>query len=219
LRVIQTAWVFARGFSGEDRIALLETVREFAAARLDEDEARDDLRRRHAEHFLALAREARTHARGPREREWIDRLTVELDNLRAALDHALEAGDADLGLALGAALEPLWIRGMRQREGLRWLRALLDLSEEAAPRVRADALVVAGRSALESGDPELADPWLRAGLEFARVANDPTTTAWALHGLGHLAASTAPQPRRRRCSRRAWSSSWSWGSMRPPAAG
>jgi DNA-binding transcriptional LysR family regulator/predicted ATPase len=175
-------------FSGEDRIVLLETVREFAAARLDEDEARNDLRRRHAEHFLALARAARTHARGPREREWIDRLTVELDNLRAALDHALEAADADLGLALGAALEPLWIRGMRQREGLRWLRALLELSEEAAPRVRADALVVAGRSALESGDPELADPWLRAGLELARVANEPTTTAWALHGLGHLAA-------------------------------
>src|SRR5215210_2768976 len=35
-------------FSGEHRVALLETVREFAAARLNEDEARDDLRRRHA---------------------------------------------------------------------------------------------------------------------------------------------------------------------------
>jgi DNA-binding transcriptional LysR family regulator/predicted ATPase len=172
----------------DDRVVLLETVREFAAARLNEGVAPDDLSRRHAEHFLAIAREARTHARGPREREWLDRLTVELDNLRAALDHALGAGDAELGLALGAALEPLWIRGMRQREAVRWLQPLLELTGEATPAVRADALVVAGRSALESGDAGRADPWLRAGVDLARRENDRTTTAWALHGLGHLAA-------------------------------
>jgi hypothetical protein len=97
----------------DGRPALLETVREFAAERLERGH---DLRRRHAEHYLALAEHARSFARGPREREWIDRLTVELDNLRAAPALWLESGKAPLGLRLADALEPLWIRGMRQRE-------------------------------------------------------------------------------------------------------
>jgi predicted ATPase/DNA-binding transcriptional LysR family regulator len=171
---------------GDGRIALLETVREFAAERLAESEAAASVHRRHAEHFLALAEHARGFARGPHEPEWLARLNVELDNLRAAFELALETGNAALGLTLAEALEPLWIRGMRQREALRWLEPLLELEGEVDTAVRAGALVVAGRSAIEGGELERAEPWLRAGLDLARKAGDDTRTAWALHALGHL---------------------------------
>ena len=169
----------------EGRLALLETVREFAAERLTDGPG---LRRRHAEHYLALAEEARSFARGPHEKEWIDRLTVELDNLRAGLAFSLESGDAALGLRLAEALEPLWIRGMRQREAVRWLEPLLALEPDGDEAVRAGAFVLAGRSATEAGEPERGRPWLETGLELARRTGDERRLAWALHGLGHVLA-------------------------------
>jgi predicted ATPase/DNA-binding transcriptional LysR family regulator len=169
----------------DGRITLLETVREFAAERLVDGEA---VRRRHAEHYLAVAQHARGFARGPHEKEWLDRLNAELDNLRASFDLALRARDAALGLTLAEALEPLWIRGMRQREALRWLDPLLKLRGEVDAGVRAGALVVAGRSAIEAGELDRAEPWLRQGLDLARAAGDDTRLGWALHALGHLVA-------------------------------
>ena len=176
----------------DGRLALLETVREFAAERLDDAK---ELRFRHAEHYVALAEEARSHARGPREKEWIDRLTVELDNLRTALAFALEIRDAALGLRLAEALEPLWIRGMRQREALRWLEPLLALEPQGDQAVRAGAFVIAGRSAMEAGEPQRALPWLETGLALARESGDERRTAWALHGLGHALAEAGESAR------------------------
>jgi tetratricopeptide (TPR) repeat protein len=170
----------------EGRLALLETVRELAAARLADEDV-PALRRRHTGHYLALAEQARPFARGPREQEWIARLTLELDNLRAALSFALESGDPALGLTLAEALEPLWIRGMRQREAVRWLEPLLRLEGEVDTAVRAGAYTVAGRSAIEAGDVDTAEPWFRRGLELAREAADEPRIAWALHGLGNVA--------------------------------
>ena len=182
----------------EGRLALLETVREVAAERLAESEAGDGFRRRHAEHFLALARQAQPFARGPREKEWVDRLAHELDNLRASFAFALETEDAALGLTLAEALEPLWIRGNRQREALRWLEPLLGLDGDVDPAVRGGAFVVAGRSAMEAGEVERAEPWLHRGLELTRAAGDDLRTAWALHGLGHLAGEQGDSKRAQR---------------------
>jgi DNA-binding transcriptional LysR family regulator/predicted ATPase len=168
----------------DGRLALLETVREFAAKRLADDQG---LRRHHAQHFLALARHAAAFARGPREKEWNGRLLLDLDNLRAAFAFSLETQDAALGLTLGEALEPLWIRGMRQREAIRWLEPLLRLDGEVDTGVRAGAYTVAARSAIEAGDVDLAAPWFARGLALAREAGDEVRIAWALHGLGNVA--------------------------------
>jgi predicted ATPase/DNA-binding transcriptional LysR family regulator len=171
-----------------DRQSMLETVREFAYDRLVESAELDDMRRRHAEYTVALAQEGRPLARGPQEQELIERLALELDNFRAAFTYALETEDASLGLTLAEALEPLWIRGMRQREAVRWLEPLLRLEGDVDMAVRAGAFTVAGRSAIEAGEVEQAEPWFRTGLELARESGDELQTAWALHGLGHLAA-------------------------------
>jgi predicted ATPase len=171
-----------------DRLSMLETVREFAYDRLIESGELDDVRRRHAEHTVALAQEGRPLARGPQEQELLVRLAIELDNFRAAFTYALETEDASLGLTLAEALEPLWIRGMRQREAVRWLQPLLLLDGDVDVAVRAGAFTLAGRSAIESGQVEQAEPWFRTGLELARESGAELQTAWALHGLGHLAA-------------------------------
>jgi predicted ATPase/DNA-binding transcriptional LysR family regulator len=176
------------------RLSMLETVREFAYDRLVESGELRDLRRLHAEHMVDLALQGRSRARGPQEQELLAELALELDNFRAAFAYALETEDASLGLTLAEALEPLWIRGMRQREAVRWLEPLLRLEGDVDVAVRAGAFTLAGRSAIESGEVDQAEPWFRTGLELARASGDELQTAWALHGLGHLAAEQGDLP-------------------------
>jgi predicted ATPase/DNA-binding transcriptional LysR family regulator len=181
-----TEGVLTRAVNG--RSSMLETVRQFAADRLAEDGGGETLRRRHAEYMLGMAEDARPFARGPEEKATLDRLALELDNFRAALSYAVEADDVALGMTLAEALEPFWIRGMHQREAIRWLEPLLLLEGDVDDAVRAGALTLAGRAAIEAGDVESAEPWFRQGLDLAREAGDETRLAWALHGLGHLLA-------------------------------
>ncbi len=183
-----TALIDANLVRGDDRFSMLETVHEFAHHRLAASGELDDVRRGLAAYMLALAEEGRPLARGPEEPALLVRLALDLENFRAAFAYALEDEDATLGLRLAEALEPLWIRGMRQQEAVRWLEPLLELDGEVDDAVRAGALTLAGRSAIESGDIERAEPWFRAGLELARQTGDDLRTAWALHGLGHLLA-------------------------------
>jgi predicted ATPase/DNA-binding transcriptional LysR family regulator len=172
---------------GDPRYSMLETIREFAVEQLELDPDRDVLRRRHAQHFLALARAAQPFARGPQEQEWLDRLVLDLDNIRSALRYSAERPEVELGLELAATLEPLWVRGERHREGLRWFEPLLGSSARVPASVRGRALGVAARLALELGDVARAKEWHRAALRIARKEGDQARTAWALHGLGHVA--------------------------------
>jgi predicted ATPase/DNA-binding transcriptional LysR family regulator len=172
--------------AADGRFRMLELVRELAEEELAAAGEADDLRRRHAEHFLALAQEARPFARGPEEAAWLERLALELDNLRAALRWAVGA-DPGLGLTLAEALEPLWVRGLRRREGLRWLSLLLDAPHRAPAGVHAGALATAGRLVSELGDPAGAEPFHEQALALARDAGDDRRAAWALHGLGDVA--------------------------------
>jgi len=170
----------------DGRVRMLELVREFADEELIAGGDARAYRRRHAEHCLALAHEARPYARGPQEKAWLDRLVVELDNLRAALRWAVEEAPG-LGLELAEALEPLWVRGQRHREGLRWLEPLLTAATDAPADVLAGALALAGRLSGELGDLDRARPLHERALALAREAGDDRRAAWALHGLGDVA--------------------------------
>jgi predicted ATPase/DNA-binding transcriptional LysR family regulator len=172
--------------AGDGRFRMLELVRELAEEELAASGESDGLSRRHAEYFLALAREARSFARGPEEHAWLSRLALELDNLRAALRWSLQA-DPGQGLTLAEALEPLWVRGLQRREGLRWLQLLLAAPHDAPPAVLAGALATAGRLTSELGEPERARPLHEQALGLARETGDHRAAAWALHGLGDVA--------------------------------
>jgi tetratricopeptide (TPR) repeat protein len=129
---------------------MLETIREFATERLEERGEAEELRRRHAEAFLALAEEAEPPLRRDSP-EWADRLEREHDNLRAALDWLETAGDTQLRLRLAAALMRFWYLKSHLMEGQRRLEGALraDSSPTAA---RGKALNGAAVMALNLGD-------------------------------------------------------------------
>src|SRR5262249_15614771 len=90
----------------DGRLAMLETIREFALEQLDAAGELPALRRRHAEHFLAFA------AAQPRDEVGFDRMQPDHDNLRAALRWAVESGETETALALAGACGGFWaIRG------------------------------------------------------------------------------------------------------------
>jgi predicted ATPase/DNA-binding SARP family transcriptional activator len=68
-----------------ERYLLLETIGEFALERLEESDELEELRRRHAEHYLKLARSIEALIPSPQTATLLDRLERDHDNLRAAL--------------------------------------------------------------------------------------------------------------------------------------
>ncbi|MCA1705881.1 MAG: adenylate/guanylate cyclase domain-containing protein [Actinobacteria bacterium] len=67
----------------EDRFYMLETIRSYAKARLEESGEAEQIRRTHAEYFRELAEEAEPYLVGEAQKVWLDRLERELDNFRA----------------------------------------------------------------------------------------------------------------------------------------
>jgi len=133
---------------GEPRFGLLDTLHAFARARLEASDEVGEARRRHAEHYLALAERAEHALVGPNQRAWLDRLEQELENLRAALRWTVETGEAELALRLASALWFFWDMRGHLREGQQWLSTALAMRAGAAGASRAAALNAAGWLAL-----------------------------------------------------------------------
>jgi predicted ATPase/class 3 adenylate cyclase len=170
----------------EDRFSMLETIRQYAVERLEASGAADEVRRRHAEYFLALAEEAGPQVRGKDSREWLGRLEAEHDNLRAAVDEFEAMGETQLVLRLAGALWQFWyIRG-HYTEGGRRLEAAL-LADERPTRARAKALSGATGMAQARGDVSSARRWAEEALRLNRLLDDPLGVAYATFLLGHTA--------------------------------
>ena len=110
----------AAGTSTAARLAMLETVRDYAGERFAGLPDGEAVRERHFGFFLALARCHGTEPAldGPERREHLGCLDAEVANLRAALDWAAER-DARGVLELSAGLVDYWMRRDRYRRGRR----------------------------------------------------------------------------------------------------
>jgi predicted ATPase/DNA-binding CsgD family transcriptional regulator len=109
---------------------MLESIRQYGAERLtDEDEVRA-LRVRHRDHYRSLASRFAADGFGPRQADWFIRLRRESGNLRAALEFCLaDKGEAPAALEIAAGLWNFWFAGFL-REGYRYLRRALELATE-----------------------------------------------------------------------------------------
>jgi predicted ATPase/DNA-binding SARP family transcriptional activator len=195
--------------AGGMRYHLLDTVREFAAEKLSEPQ-RLELERRHAEHYLALAEEARPHVNSPREREWLDRLAAEHDNLRAALDYCATPGKNEparppsgpkeptgpnvpppaalVGLRLAVAIAVFWHARGHLAEGRERLARLLALPRVSGPSPeRAAALLELGGLEYSQSDYDQAQSHLEASRELYRTLGHDEGNGRALNYLANTA--------------------------------
>lgn len=184
-RLVDKSLVIADEHGGVTRYRMLETVREYAAEQLDGAGEATATRERHAAWCLDLAEAALSQRTGPEQTTWMERLTVEHDNLRAGLGWCLadEHGTL-LGLRLGGVLAWFWEARGHAGEGRRWLEALLARGGDAPPDVRARALHGAGALASLQGDVDQAARLVEQSLALRRELGDEAAIAHSLNGLG-----------------------------------
>ncbi|MGH2616321.1 MAG: LuxR C-terminal-related transcriptional regulator [Thermomicrobiales bacterium] len=171
-----------RGDDEESRFSMLETIREFGLEQLALDDETDEISRRHAAWYLALANQVEPELYGGRgQRRCLDLLEREHDNLRAALAWLVDSEEAD-ALRLATALLRFWyIRG-HLSEGRDWLERVLALADPAPAAPKAKALIglavlawpqddrPRAIAALHQALPLVEGSADREGLAFARLA-------------------------------------------------
>jgi predicted ATPase/class 3 adenylate cyclase len=159
----------------EERFWMLETIREYAAERLDASGEADRLRQRHGQNFLALAEEAEPNLHRY-SRKWLDRLEREHDNLRAAFDRFGASGESELALRLAGALSRFWDEKGHLAEGRRRLEVALR-TDNRPTAARAKALNGAADMAVSLGDATTATVRAEEGLALHRTLGDAWGTA------------------------------------------
>jgi predicted ATPase len=133
--------------SGETRFDMLQLIREYGAERLGETADAEVVGRRHAEWILGIAEQAAEALESDANPLWLDRMTREHDNLRAALRWAIANDERELGLRAATAAWRFWQQRGHSREGREWLDRL-GLDTEVAG---VDAAVVAAAHTAAGG--------------------------------------------------------------------
>jgi len=168
---------------GNDRFLMLETIREYALERLAGSAEAEELRQRHAAFFSALAEQAYEH-RFDAEAEWAERLELDHDDLRAALDWLAES-DPDRAREFAGALGWFWLSHGHLTEGRRRLADVLAGSTATDPS-HARALTASGSLAARCGDADEGRTLLTEGIDLWRELGDRDELASALDALGWL---------------------------------
>ncbi|MFN2590149.1 MAG: adenylate/guanylate cyclase domain-containing protein [Actinomycetota bacterium] len=173
---------------GEARFGMLETIREFAAERLAEA-GEDEISRRHARYFQALAERAEAEFVGPDDHVWLDRFEREHDNVRAALRWAISNGEAEIGLILGGSIWRFWFQRGHLREGYAWMEELLQMPNATDhPAALALALTAAGGLAYWRNDLDLTERHYSDALALYRTLDDRIRLAEAISNLAFVPA-------------------------------
>jgi predicted ATPase/class 3 adenylate cyclase len=170
----------------DPRFVMLATIREYALERTSEGGSLTELQLRHAITFVELAESAAGLLTGQQSGRWLDRLAVDHDNVRAALDWAIERGQTALALRMVAAFWRFWqIRGHLYvaRDFVDRVTAMPQFADEP-PGLQARALAAAGGVCYWQGDFGATHDYYSRGLEQARRSGDRRAFAEALYNFG-----------------------------------
>jgi hypothetical protein len=177
------------GPDGEPRVLLLQTIRDHALERLATAGETDDVQRRHATYYAALVDELAPLLRTPRAMDVADRLSLEHDNIRAALVWSLREGETgqvdaerrDPGIRICVALWWFWASHGQVAAGRRWyVRAAEAAADEDSARM---ARLLLGLSVWSVWHDDVSDqvvpPELLASIEMADRWSDHAVVAEA----------------------------------------
>lgn len=185
--------------SAGGRFQMLETIRGFGMARLQEAGELGNATRRHRGYYLALAEQLAPQLTGPDPASARKEAVVELDNIRTALRSALDEGDAEAAHRIATAAWRLWqLKGLLL-EAADWLDEVLAMEDGVTPAVRARTFMARASIAYWRGAlPDAIADYELARRHFAEL-DDDLGLAEATYGLAcayagtdlHLVAPTA----------------------------
>ncbi len=171
----------------EVRYRLLDTMQQYALEKLEQSGALQQVSEQHYTWYLQLAERANEHLYGADQVMWLQRLEMEMANLRIALTRALAAGHLDAAARLADALRRSWITHNHFSEGRYWFETLLAAERDErqlSPALRARALFGAAEFARYQGAYERACTLLEEQIALLETLDDRLGIAEAQTYLG-----------------------------------
>lgn len=163
----------------DTRFAQLETIREFAASRLDLEGERSQVIDRHRRHFTNVA-EGQSRLLGGRDQlAALDRLEADHDNLRAAIERSVEEGDLDAAADVAGWLSWFWYLHAHFSIGEHWSSVLLDAMPSHPNRTWFRLLIGAGQYDFRIGAYDRAEQRLGRARDIAIDRQIPRMQMWA----------------------------------------
>jgi predicted ATPase/DNA-binding SARP family transcriptional activator len=182
------------------RYRMHESLREYAAGRLEDAGEAEDLRALHLNYFTELAEEAEQQLTGPEPAKWLDTLDAEHDNLRAGFDWlqgrtGKPQENPAAVMRLAGALWRFWLMRGYTEEGSRRLESVLAANAAAeahltelssGPLLTAWSKALTGAGAMveaRGGDYSGARSYMERTLAVRRLLGDKKGIASALNNL------------------------------------
>jgi predicted ATPase/DNA-binding SARP family transcriptional activator len=186
--LVNKSLIVAERSRGLLRYRLLETIRQYAAEKLAAASGMtSQARLAHAQYYLDLGEAIAPELTGPRQGQWLKRLDLEWDNIRAAFANLFaEPHRTDDVLRLGSALHR-FIGSRGHFEAIAMLRAALERPGPVPTKLHARALsstghVVSYSLGIDSAqEMSAAGELCQRGLELARTIDEPGLVAEALY--------------------------------------
>jgi predicted ATPase/class 3 adenylate cyclase len=193
-RLVDKSLVVIEESEGESRYHRLETIRQYSREKFFETDEVEAVRDRHLDFFVQFAELVDKKLKSRDQLLWHRRMSIEQDNLRAALEWGLNK-DPDGALRIAGAANLFWTAGGYSAEGFRWTqRALEQVEHTAIPDkitneqrlvARAKALCGLTRLYLSLGDNANAKRAAEESVALYRQSQDPRGLAFALIVLAY----------------------------------
>ena len=184
--------------SPDGRFFMLETLREFALDLLRETSDRKELRRGHARFYAELIRRP-YEPLVVRSLEWRrlrDKVAPDVDNVRAAIEWALDAGEIELALEIIHEDDAVPVS---YGEVEAWYDRALPRTEGITSETAAYAYDSAAAISLVVGDLVKAEGLCQRGLTFSRELGHIRAQARILSTLGRIFGHSGRTAEGRRC--------------------
>ena len=139
----------------EPRFYMLTTLRQFASEQLVKLDGVDHAQEFHRTYYLNFSSVSMSEIRGQNQAQWINRLELEQDNLRAALNWSILKQNTQSALLLLTMLGWLWYARGNFREMECWLDQVKFLPDiDNYPQENSELLLLAGQLKSISGEVE-----------------------------------------------------------------
>lgn len=126
---------------GEPRFFILETLKAFGQDKLEKSLEKENVEKRYASYFTDFLQDADKHLTGLNQKEWLNQIDVELDNIRAVMVWFEKQRLSDQGLSFTTSFWRFWTIRTMMREGSEWFERMLAIpSSKKESIIRCKAL-------------------------------------------------------------------------------
>jgi predicted ATPase/DNA-binding SARP family transcriptional activator len=155
--------------SSAPRYRMIGTIKEYAGQRLAEAGESELARQAHLAYFTELTEAAEPHLRRAEQLEWLATLEADHDNISAAMQAAILAGDAQAAMRLAAAAGWYWWLGGRRAEGIELIIAATNVPGEVTDDIRATTYgMVVLYVTSGPGDEHVGAEWIHKAYRFSQ---------------------------------------------------